>query len=88
VVDAVGTAVSRFKPGDAVYYVDGGFGIYPGSYAEFKLVGEHYLARKPSTLSFEEAAALRLRQTAILEEGARVIDEGGLRVLLVDWRQE
>jgi NADPH:quinone reductase-like Zn-dependent oxidoreductase len=58
VVDAVGTAVSRFKPGDAVYYVDGGFGIYPGSYAEFKLVDEHYLARKPSTLGFEEAAAL------------------------------
>lgn len=57
-VEMVGAAVSRFQPGDAVYYVDGGFGVHPGSYAELKVVDERYLARKPSSLSFEQAAAL------------------------------
>lgn len=58
VVEATGEAASRFRPGDEVYYVDGGFGISPGSYAEFKIVDDRYLAPKPSSLSFEQAAAL------------------------------
>lgn len=58
VVEVVGASVTRFKPGDQVYYADGGFGIHQGSYAELKVVDEHYLAAKPESLTFEESAAL------------------------------
>jgi NADPH2:quinone reductase len=57
VVEAVGSAVTRFKPGDEVYYVDGGFGPYQGSYAQYKVVDERYLAAKPQSLDFHQAAA-------------------------------
>ena len=52
VVVAVGSAVTRFKPGDEV------FGIGKGSFAEFAAARESKLARKPSNLSFEQAAAV------------------------------
>jgi NADPH:quinone reductase len=58
IVEAVGAEVSRFKVGDAVYYLDGGFGANPGSYAEFRIASEFYIARKPANLSFNQAAAL------------------------------
>src|ERR1041385_8893304 len=35
VVEKVGEAVTRFKVGDAVWYVDGGFGRRQGSYAQY-----------------------------------------------------
>jgi NADPH2:quinone reductase len=60
VVQAVGGEVTRFRPGDEVYYCYGGIGGDPGSYAEFTLVDEAVVARKPATLSFEQAAALPL----------------------------
>ena len=58
IVEAVGSAVTRFKEGDAVYYFDGGFVGWPGSYAQFKLIDERYAAKMPTRLSFEQAAAL------------------------------
>jgi len=58
VVEAVGTAVTRFKPGHEVYYA--GDITRPGSNAEFQLVDERIVGRKPRTLSFAEAAALPL----------------------------
>jgi NADPH:quinone reductase len=58
VVEAVGSAVSRFRKGDEVYYFDGGFPGIPGSYAQFKVVNESYAALKPRRLSFAEAAVL------------------------------
>jgi NADPH:quinone reductase len=60
VVDAVGAAVTRVRPGDEVYFSDGGFGPTPGTYAEAKIVDERYLAHKPRRLSFTEAAAAPL----------------------------
>jgi NADPH2:quinone reductase len=60
VVDAVGPAVTRERPGDEVYFCDGGFGPTPGTYQEAKVVDERYLARKPDRLSFVEAAAAPL----------------------------
>ena len=33
VVEAVGAGVSRFRPGDAVYFCNGGIGGHPGNYA-------------------------------------------------------
>ena len=52
VVEAVGAGVTRFAPGDEV------FGVSGGSWAEYAPALEGKLARKPSNLTFEEAAAL------------------------------
>jgi len=43
-----------------VYFCGGGFGPTSGIYREVKIVDERYLARKPSRLSFVEAAAAPL----------------------------
>lgn len=58
VVDAVGPEVKNFKPGDAVFYA--GTINRPGTNAEYHLVDERIVGRKPSTLSDAEAAALPL----------------------------
>jgi len=58
VVEAVGDAVTGFKPGDAVYYA--GDVTRPGSNAQFQLVDERLVARKPASLDFAQAAALPL----------------------------
>jgi NADPH:quinone reductase-like Zn-dependent oxidoreductase len=51
-VEAVGENVKQFRPGDEV------FGEANGTFAEYVLARERYLARKPANLSFEEAAAV------------------------------
>ena len=52
-VEAVGTNVTQFKPGDAVF---GDIGL--GGFAEYVCITEDKLVLKPSNLSFEEAAAV------------------------------
>jgi NADPH:quinone reductase-like Zn-dependent oxidoreductase len=52
VVAAVGSSVTRFRPGDEVY------GVGKGSFAEFAAACEDKLVRKPTTLTFEQAAAV------------------------------
>jgi hypothetical protein len=39
-VEAVGSAVRRFKPGDDVYFFNNGLGSGPGNYAEYTVVRE------------------------------------------------
>jgi len=58
IVEAVGDAVTLFKPGDAVYYA--GSITRPGSNAQYQLVDERIVAKKPATLDFAQAAALPL----------------------------
>ena len=58
VVEAVGSAVSLFKPGDEVFYA--GSIARPGTNSEFHLVDERIVGRKPASLSFAQAAALPL----------------------------
>jgi NADPH2:quinone reductase len=58
VVEAIGSAVTSFTPGDAVYYA--GDVTRAGSNAQFQLVDERLVARKPATLDFAAAAALPL----------------------------
>ena len=60
VVERTAPAVTRVGIGDEVYFCDGGFGPTPGTYGELKVVHEDYLAKKPSNLSFVEAAAAPL----------------------------
>ncbi|MBB3770084.1 zinc-binding alcohol dehydrogenase family protein [Angulomicrobium tetraedrale] len=58
IVDAVGAAVTLFKPGDEVFYA-GDLGR-PGTNAQFHLVDERIVGHKPKSLGFAEAAALPL----------------------------
>ena len=58
VVDAVGTDVTLFKPGDEVFYA--GSILRQGTNSEFHLVDERIVGRKPKSLSFAQAAALPL----------------------------
>lgn len=58
VVRAVGEKVSRFTVGDSVFYA--GDLTRPGCNAEYQIVDERIVARKPSSLNFAEAAALPL----------------------------
>src|SRR5437764_10722344 len=60
VVAEAGKAVTLFKPGDEVYgFKDGRVGkTYRGTYAEYAVVPEKALARKPANLSHEEAGAM------------------------------
>src|ERR1700758_2856695 len=58
VVDAVGPDVTRFKPGDEVFYA--GSILRQGTNSEFHLVDERIVGKKPNSLSFAQAAALPL----------------------------
>jgi NADPH:quinone reductase-like Zn-dependent oxidoreductase len=78
VVERVGSAVTLFKPGDEVYgFKDGRVAkTYRGTYAEYAVVPENALARKPAKLSHEEAAAVPL---AALTAWQALADLGGLQ---------
>jgi NADPH2:quinone reductase len=58
IVVATGPLVTLFKPGDEVFYA--GVISRPGTNAEFHLVDERIVGRKPASLNFAEAAALPL----------------------------
>lgn len=57
-VVAAGDAVTRFQPGDQVYYA--GDVTRQGSNAEYQLVDERIVGHKPSSLTDADAAALPL----------------------------
>ncbi len=57
-VVAIGDKVAAFKPGDQVWYA--GAINRPGTNAEFHLVDERIVGRKPISTSYAEAAALPL----------------------------
>jgi NADPH:quinone reductase-like Zn-dependent oxidoreductase len=60
-VEAVGSAVTRFRPGDEV------FGWCNGSFAEFATAAEDALALKPANLSFEQAAAVPMAGSVAIQ---------------------
>nr|WP_228014740.1 zinc-dependent alcohol dehydrogenase family protein [Fortiea sp. LEGE XX443] len=86
VVEAVGADVQKFRPGDAVYFCYGGLGEHQGNYAEYNVVDERFVARKPASVSFAEAAAAplvlitaweALYERGRLEPGERVLIHAG-----------
>lgn len=86
IVEAVGSQVQRFRPGDEVYFCQGGVGAHPGTYAEWAIADERFVALKPRTLSFAEAAAAplvlitaweALYDRARLQAGQRVLIHAG-----------
>ncbi len=58
VVQAVGSAVTRFRPGDEVFYA--GDITRPGTNAELHVVDERLVGRKPASLGFAAAAGMPL----------------------------
>ena len=56
VVVEVGSRVTRFKPGDAVFASI--FDLGTGAFAEFAVVPEHAAALKPANLDFVQAASI------------------------------
>jgi NADPH:quinone reductase len=58
VVSAIGSEVTRFKPGDEVWYA--GSIARPGANAEFHLIDERIVGKKPTKLGWADAAALPL----------------------------
>lgn len=60
VIEAVGSGVSAFKPGDEVYGCAGGVKGLGGTLAQYLLTDPALLALKPESLGFQEAAALPL----------------------------
>ena len=78
VVEAVGTDVTRFQPGDEV------FGVGKGSFAEYARASEDKLAPKPKDLTLEQAAVVAVSGSTALQglrDQGRV--EQGQKVLLV-----
>ncbi|MGZ3459486.1 MAG: zinc-binding dehydrogenase, partial [Archangium sp.] len=60
VIEQVGPGVTDFKPGDEVFYTPEIFHNPHGTYAELHVVPASIIARKPPSLSHEEAAAIPL----------------------------
>jgi len=69
-IEAVGKNVDRLRPGDEV------FGWCDGSFAEYASVPSDQLARKPTNLSFEQAAAVPISGFAALQA---LRDTGGVQ---------
>lgn len=84
VVVAVGSSVTRFKPGDEVFASI--FDQGTGSLAEFAVVPQHLAARKPANLDFVQAASVpmvgltswqALKERADVQTGQRVFIPAG-----------
>jgi NADPH:quinone reductase-like Zn-dependent oxidoreductase len=78
-VEAVGTDVTQFRPGDKVYGDNLGL---KGGFAEYALTPESALAHKPEELTFNEAStipqagAIALQGTVYAAPGRRVLING------------
>jgi NADPH2:quinone reductase len=60
IVTDTGPGVSRFRPGDAVWFCHGGLGGAPGTYAGYTVLEETGAEAMPAGLEFTAAAALPL----------------------------
>lgn len=79
IVEAVGSGVTRFSPGDEVY---GDNLDLKGGFAEYTVAAESALAHKPEALTFAEASTIpqagpiALQGTAAAASGRRVLING------------
>lgn len=60
VVEAVGADVTRYQPGDEVWFCYGGLGGPVGNYADYICLDQNLAQPKPRTIGFAEAAAAPL----------------------------
>jgi NADPH:quinone reductase-like Zn-dependent oxidoreductase len=79
VVEAVGADVTRFAVGDEVYGT-----CETGSFAELAVSPEELLARKPASLTFEQAATVPISGVTALQAVRDVVQVGaGQKLLLI-----
>jgi NADPH:quinone reductase-like Zn-dependent oxidoreductase len=71
VVEQIGSDVAAYAPGDAVFGTTTGM----GAYAEYVAVKAAAIARKPSRLSFEEAASVPVKRKGATDD---LWDEDGI----------
>lgn len=76
VVESVGSSVTRVRPGDEVFFFNSGLGYPAGTYAEYTIVQEDYLALKPKNLSMLEASGIPL---ALITAWEALINRGDLK---------
>jgi NADPH:quinone reductase-like Zn-dependent oxidoreductase len=76
-VEAVGKSVTRLHPGDEV------MGVAEGSFAELAVGPAEKLVRKPTRLSFEEAAAMPISGLTALQAVREGRIQAGHKVLIV-----
>lgn len=76
VVEAIGSSVTRVRPGDEVFFFNNGLGGAPGTYAEYTVVQEDYLALKPRNITMLEAAGIPL---ALITAWEALLDRGDLQ---------
>ncbi|MFL5481948.1 MAG: NAD(P)-dependent alcohol dehydrogenase [Gemmatimonadaceae bacterium] len=87
VVEAIGSGVTRFGPGDQVYGTGRGKSVRPktGSFAEYVCVAENMVEAKPRNVTFEQAAAVPvagftalqgLRNHGLLKPGHKMLVNG------------
>lgn len=93
VVEAVGSGVDRFKPGDRVAYMNAGL----GAYADYRNVAADHLVSIPDSVSDEQAAAVffkgmtaqyLLKKTHAVKAGEIVLIHaaaGGVGQILCQW---
>ena len=76
VVEAIGSSVTRVRPGDEVFFFNNGLGGAPGTYADYTVVQEDYLALKPKNITMLEAAGIPL---ALITAWEALLDRGNLQ---------
>jgi len=76
VITEVGSSVSNFKVGDDVWFCHGGLGKEQGNYAEYIVIDCRWLAAKPKTSSYIEAAAMPL---VLITAWGALFDKGHLQ---------
>lgn len=76
VVQAVGKAVTGFKPGDEVFYCQAPHHDRLGSYAQYALVDYRLAAIKPKHMSFTDAAGMPL---ALITAWEALHDRAGIK---------
>jgi len=86
VVEEAGDEVTRFKPGDEVWFCHGGLGGPVGNYAEYIVLDNHFAQSKPLSIDFIQAASAplvlltaweALHDRARLSEGQTVLIHAG-----------
>lgn len=80
-VEAVGKNARDFAPGDEVFGDASGSGW--GAYAEYVCIRQQALARKPETISFDQAAALPQAAMLAYQAMRKAMPKAGQRVLVV-----
>ena len=73
---SVGDAVADYRVGDEVWFCHGGLGQEQGNYAEYTVIDSRWIALKPKSSTFVEAAAMPL---VLITAWGALFDKGNLQ---------